>query len=210
MIDCNIISTGSKGNAILVNRNILIDCGVPFEKLKGIYIDLKLVLLTHIHTDHFAKKTIERLAFERPSLRFGCCEWLYDDTRKCGVDRCNIDVYDIGIIYNYGEFKISPVKLYHDVPQCGYRLYSGNEKAIYATDTRTLDGISAVNYDLYMIEANYEEWEINERIRNKTLKGQYSYEISVPYRHLSEEQAKEWLDKNNLSDGRVIFLHRHE
>ena len=33
----NIISTGSKGNALVIEDNILIDCGVSFTKLKNVY-----------------------------------------------------------------------------------------------------------------------------------------------------------------------------
>lgn len=33
MIDCNIIATGSKGNAVVIEHEILIDCGVPFKAL---------------------------------------------------------------------------------------------------------------------------------------------------------------------------------
>lgn len=38
------------------------------------------------------------------------------------------------------------------------------------TDTKTVEGISAKNYDLYLVEGNYDEDEIEERIKknNKT------------------------------------------
>ena len=53
MIDYNIISTGSQGNAVVIEHKILIDCGVSFKALAAEYRTLKLVLLTHIHSDHF-------------------------------------------------------------------------------------------------------------------------------------------------------------
>ena len=118
MIDYNIIATGSAGNAIVLNNNILIDCGVSFKALKEVYKELVLVLLTHIHSDHFSKTTIRKLAEERPTLRFACCEWLVSELIACGVSKRNIDVLEIGKLYNYGLFQISPIKLYHDVPQC--------------------------------------------------------------------------------------------
>lgn len=31
MIDYNIIATGSKGNAVVIDQKILIDCGVSFK-----------------------------------------------------------------------------------------------------------------------------------------------------------------------------------
>ena len=51
MIDYNIIATGSKGNAVVIDQKILIDCGVSFKALSKVYRALKLVLLTHIHRE---------------------------------------------------------------------------------------------------------------------------------------------------------------
>ena len=124
----NIISTGSQGNAVVINDNILVDCGTSFKALSGVYRGLAVVLLTHIHSDHFNKTTIRRLAKERPLLRWCCCEWLLNDLINCGVNVANIDVLEIGKIYNYGLLKISPIMLYHNVPNCGYRIFIGGEK----------------------------------------------------------------------------------
>ena len=66
----NIISTGSIGNAVVINNNILIDCGVSYAKLKEVVKTLQVVLLTHIHIDHFLPSTIKLLAENRPTLRF--------------------------------------------------------------------------------------------------------------------------------------------
>ena len=49
-MEYEIISTGSHGNAVVLNKHILIDVGVSFKALKNVYKDLKLVLLTHIHS----------------------------------------------------------------------------------------------------------------------------------------------------------------
>lgn len=48
-MNCEIISTGSKGNAVILNGSILIDCGVSSRKLEPYAKKLKLVLLTHVH-----------------------------------------------------------------------------------------------------------------------------------------------------------------
>ena len=80
-----------------------------------------------------------------------CCEWLVNTLTECGVNIGNIDVLQIGSKYDYRLFKISPIKLYHDVPQCGYRVFFEDYKVFYATDTRTLEGISAKDYDLYLV-----------------------------------------------------------
>lgn len=64
-MEYNIISTGSKGNAVVINDVILIDCGVSFRALKDVYKNIKIVLLTHIHSDHFNRRTIKALANNR-------------------------------------------------------------------------------------------------------------------------------------------------
>ena len=203
----NIISTGSQGNAVVLNGNILIDCGVSLKALAEVKKALNVVLLTHAHADHLNKSTIKQLARDRPILRFACCEWLVDTLRECGVQ--NIDVMQIGKVYDYGAFKVSPVKLYHDVENCGWRVFVGGEKAIYMTDTVTLDGISAKNYDLYLVEANYIYEDMQERISKKQESGQYIYEFRVLRTHLSKEKCDEWLLENMGEKSEYVYLHQH-
>lgn len=205
-----IISSCSKENATIIKDIILIDCGVSFKKLENYYKKLKLVLLTHIHADHFNKNTIKRLAQERPTLRFACCEWLLTPLLNCGVSRKNIDILKIGKTYNYKLFKIIPIELYHDVPQCGYRVIFDNYKVLYITDTKTVEGIIAKNYDLYLLEANYEEDEIEERIKIKQEKNEYCYEYRVKDTHLSKEQATEFLLNNMGENSQYVFMHIHQ
>lgn len=205
-----IIATGSAGNAVVINDYMLIDCGVSFKALAAVKKQLKIVLLTHIHSDHFNPATIRRLAAERPTLRFACCDWLLPMLIGCGVQKKNIDLLKVGKIYNYGAFKLSPVKLYHDVDNCGWRIFSGAEKAVYITDTSTVRGITAKDYDLYMVEANYSEDEIRERIRAKEAAGQYVYEYRVLKTHLSKEECDQWLMDNIGENSEYVYIHQHK
>ena len=204
-----IIASCSSGNAVIIKDIILIDCGVSFKRLEKYYKKLKIVLLTHIHSDHFKRDTIRRLAQERPTLRFACCEWLLEPLLECGVPRKNIDVLEISKRYDYKIFKVTPIKLYHDVPQCGYRVLFDNYKVIYATDTRTLEGITAKNYDLYLIEGNYDEDEMQERIKIKQQKAIYAYEFRAKDTHLSRQQATNFLLENMGENSEYVFMHEH-
>lgn len=204
-----IISSCSTGNATIIRDIILIDCGVTFKKLEKYYKQLKIVLLTHIHSDHFKKETIKKLAQERPTLRFACCEWLLQPLLECGVLRKNIDILQIGTRYDYKLFKIVPIKLYHDVPQCGYRVLFDDYKVIYMTDTRTVEGIVAKNYDLYLVEGNYEEEELEQRIKQKQEEGLYYYESRVRNTHLSKGQATDFLLNNMGENSEYVFMHEH-
>ena len=72
----NIISSGSHGNCVIYHKIIAVDVGVPFSMIKPYLKDLKLIVLTHVHFDHFNLKTIKKIAFERPTIRFFCGEWM--------------------------------------------------------------------------------------------------------------------------------------
>ena len=171
-----VLATGSTGNAVMIDGQILIDCGVPYKTVKPVAKALKLVLLTHIHGDHFRKSTLYALSAARPTLRFGCCRWLVRPLVEAGVKPANIDLYDFDRRYSYGDFTVEPVPLVHDVPNCGYKLQLPSGKVLYATDTNNLHGISAPNFDLYLLEANYEDAEIQERIREKKENGEFVYD----------------------------------
>lgn len=208
---CNVLASGSKGNAVIIGGGTLIDCGVPFKLLEPYVSRLRLVLLTHIHGDHFNPATLRRLHMERPALRFGCCEWLVKPLVDAGIPPRCIDVYMPDYGYSYVDLTVSPFTLTHDVENCGYRLEACNgKKIIYATDTATLEGISARDYDLYLVEANYTEAEMEERIKRKIESGEFIYEYRAAAGHLSQEQTEAWLAQNATpGKSKVIYLHKH-
>ncbi len=140
----------------------------------------------------------------------GCCEWLVKPLLDGGIPKQSIDVYKIGKIYDYKAFKVAPVKLYHDVPNNGYRLYIDEKKVLYVTDTGHLQGITAKNYTLYLLESNFEEEELEKRIIEKTATGQYVYEFRTAKYHLSHEQASEFLLRNMGKHSNYVFLHQHK
>lgn len=199
-----VIQTGSEGNAIIYLDNILVDCGVSFKAIQDHIENVYLVLLTHEHGDHLKLSTIKRLAFERPSIRFGCGEFLKDKLK----DVPNVDIYEAGKIYDYGAFQISPVVLYHDVPNFGYRIFKDGKKIFHATDTYTLDGISAKDYDLYAIETNYDEDTIWKIIQYKESLGQYAHQRGSINSHLSKQQAQAFILKNAGKEFEHLMLHQ--
>ena len=132
--------------------------------------------------------------------------------------RC-IDVLEPGEEYGYrtegGTLFVRPVLLRHDVPNFGYHFTFCSDvdnffRIFYATDTGTLDGIEAKDYDLYLVEANYEEEELRAREAEKLAAGEFSYESRAAVNHLSAEQAREWLTANAGPQSRVIWLHQHQ
>ncbi len=200
----HVISTGSKGNAVIYHNSILVDCGVSYAKLKPFQKDLQIVLLTHIHGDHLQLKTLKKLQSERPTLRIGCCQWLAPLLSELN----NVDVYEVGKIYNYGVFKVSPVKLYHDVENCGYRIFKDNYKIIHCTDTAHLKSITAKDYDLYAIEHNYDQEKAEQAIKEAQETGKFCHATGSIHTHLSTRQAWDFIQANRKETSKVLELHQ--
>ena len=208
-----IIKTGSCGNCVLLGGFVAIDMGVSYKQIQPYEKGIKIVLLTHIHCDHFNKATIKKLHSKRPSVRFACCEWLFQDLLDVGVDRRVIDVLVPGEINHYligTGLDVRAERLWHNVPNCGYHLEYGGEKIFYATDTGTLDGVEAKDYDLYMVEANHTRADIESRFEKKASAEEYAYERNAAMYHLSQEQAEDFIYRNIGNRGTYVFLHQHK
>lgn len=208
---CDVIGSGSSGNAVILDKHILIDCGVPFKQLQAFAKGLRLVLLTHRHGDHFHEATIRRLVELRPTLRFAMCDWMIPFAVGV-IQPSNIDIMHEGKEYQYDGFSVSPFNLVHDVPNCGWRIHLSDPdyKVLYATDTGTMDGISAKNYDYYLVEANHNEAELEIRAKEKLERGEFSYESRAALNHLSKQKVDRWLLENAGDSSRVVYLHQHK
>lgn len=210
-LNYRIIGTGSKGNALYLacgEHKVLIDVGVPYKAIKSLEIDY--VLLTHSHRDHLNEATVKRLAYENPSIKFFCTKYLVQTLIRCGVDVSNI--YFKPHI-EVGSLTLNRFNLIHDVPNCGWKLKfkDGKQKlkVFYATDTASLDHVSAKDFDYYFVEENYDEDEIVQSIKDKVENGEYSYERRVVDTHLSKQKADKWLS-NNIGDNSVyVYIHEH-
>lgn len=200
-----VISSGSEGNAVIYNNAIMVDCGVSLKALEAVKRSLKIVLLTHKHGDHLKLRTLQRLQAERPTLRVACGDFLLEEL-PCIK---NIDVLQVGKIYDYGAFKVSPIKLYHDVPNFGWRIFLPNgQKIFHATDTVHLEGITAKGYDLYAIEHNYCEEYIQQAIEEARANGEYTHAYGNINTHLSIQQARAFIETNRKESSEVLELHK--
>lgn len=200
----NVISTGSHGNSIIYHGCIMVDIGVSFSAIKPFIDDLKLVLISHIHSDHINHTTLKKLVKERPTLRVGCGEWM-----KESLDYCkNLDIYESGILYNYTKFQISPVTLYHEVECFGFRIFKDGHKTIHITDTAHVQGITAKGYDLFAIEHNYDEDTIYEKIAEAESQGKFSHQRRSINTHLSDQQAIQFILENASETSKVLHLHQ--
>lgn len=197
-MNCRIIASGSKGNAILYEY-VLVDCGVPYSKLKPYAERIKLVLLTHEHKDHFNLRTLKELS---KHAKIVCSH-----NMKRFLDGIEHIALDTNKWYSFGSVKLSPFVLYHDVENVGWRIEINGKKVFHATDTSTLVGLTAKDYDVYGIEANHSLLEIEDQIEKASMKRQYTYKIGAKESHLSIEKAIDFLVENANVKSRIEFLH---
>ena len=190
------IETGSGGNAFLLD-NLMIDCGLPYSKIKDHLDGVKYILLTHIHGDHFNKTAIRKIAANHEHIVFVCCEWLLSDLSNI-IDGCRIMEFSVGTVYHFDGFKISPVLAYHDVPNCGYRIMKDGWKHLHITDTSTLEGITAYGYDSASIECNHHRGKALELIEQAKDYGEFSHLPGAINSHLSVEEVIEFCKVNKI------------
>ena len=209
----NIVGTGSSGNCVIVNDKIMLDCGLPYAKIKNYLKNIKLIFISHRHTDHLNPTTIKQIAFNYPNIKF---VYDKDDIQithilgKNGVLFKNCWCIGVDRWFDFNAFKIKLKRLQHDVPNVACCLEINNKRLIYATDTLTLEWITAKNYDYYLIEANYHSREeLEKKIQEAEEKGEFTHLKRVLYTHLCEDDAIQWLKENMGDNSEYCFIHQH-
>ena len=98
--------------------------------------------------------------------------------------------------------------LIHDKPNCSLKINQNGYKLIYIVDTSSVDHIEAKDYDFAYIEGNYlDDEELNKKIEQDKLNNKYSHYERVKTTHLSQLQALNFIQKNNIKN--YEFIHQH-
>lgn len=206
-----ILKSGSEGNCIILRDIIALDMGVPFSTVKPYLKQLKIVFITHEHSDHLKKSTIKKLAFEKPSLAFCVGKHLVKHLINCGVNPKKIYVLEPNRKFDLGAIIVEPFELTHDVPNFGFKIIfkKDNYKTIYATDTSNMNNVEALDYDLYLVECDYNQEELEQRILDKQQNNEYIYEFRAANTHLSEGQWADFMLNNANGNSECVKIHQH-
>lgn len=103
-----------------------------------------------------------------------------------------------------------PIDTYHDIENTSYKIDLKPITLYYATDTCKLDYLDCLkNLDYYFIEKNYAEEEINKRIEEKMLNGEYVYETRVKNSHMSAEETNKFLEEMMGNNSKFVYCHQH-
>lgn len=193
-----ILGTGSRGNCIIIN-DVMVDCGLPFSKIKNDLYDINYLLITHTHGDHLKLKTIAKIAERFPTITM---IGNYEVYQAFNVDIIANEGFDV--VTN--DYTFTPFKCIHDVYTYGYCWQYGEKDIIYATDTSTLEHAPQKKYDYFFLESNHDEAKL-EAVRGKQT-GSYDPYLSGK-RHLSTQQAKNFFYMHRKSnDSELIELHQ--
>ena len=205
-----IIKTGSKGNCIIVEDKFMLDCGVSYKTVKPYLDSIKLIFISHAHSDHLNKTTIKKIGYEHPNIVFLCGTGLYQTMRDIGLSAKQVYAINTGTWFDMGMCKVKLDFLYHDVPNSALSLIYNDKSLFYATDTSRIDHILAYGYDTYLIEANYDtDEELDKKILEAKNKGEFTHYERVKHTHLSQLQALNWLDNNMAEHSKYEFIHQH-
>ncbi len=168
MFICPLFS-GSKGNSTFIateDTAILVDAGTSarqvgfaLERVSAGFEHLKAVVITHEHIDHIR-------AISVISRRYDVPIYANENTWNAILNMKSFNDIPIknrvmfdGDFY-VGSLAISPFKISHDsADPVGYSIYSGNKKAVVATDTGyfTKAAMSAaLGADACVLESNHD------------------------------------------------------
>lgn len=205
----NIIGSSSKGNAIIVEDKILLDCGVTYIKLKSYLKDIKLIFISHVHKDHLLPTTIKHIAYNYPTIKFLTgSEEVVKKLVECGVNKKSIFIlkprkkYDLGLI----KAKLEPLE--HDTPNYALMFEYGLKKCAYIVDTASVENIEAKNYDLYLIESNYKDEILEYHKQMCENEDEMYYLDRVDKTHLSYSKANDFLLNNMGSNSQFEYIHQ--
>ena len=204
------IKSGSNGNCYIYNDNLMLDCGISYKQVKPYMKNIKILCLSHIHGDHFNIKTIKSIIANFPLIHIICGEWLVPNLIENGIPKKNIWVLKTNTKYNLGQYTIELIPTLHDVPNCAYKIIINktNYKIFHATDLGNLDNISAKNFNLYNIEANYQQKLLEQHRKEKDENYEFDYTYRVEEKHLSYEQAMNFLVENMGNESEYNLLHK--
>lgn len=153
--------------------------------------------------------TIKKLAFEYPNIKFLVGEQIVPKLVQNGVSKQNIFALKLETWYDIGLCKVKLDYLYHDVPNYALHIDINGYKIIYATDTGKVEHIKAEKYNFAFIEANYStDEELDKKIEKEKAENEFSHYERVKKTHLSQLQAINWLQKNQIED--YVFIHEHK
>lgn len=213
MVKINVLSSGSSGNAVVLETNknsILIDDGVPFKKLCELFEKEKLslnkidaLLVSHEHSDHISG--IKVLLKKKPIPVF-VADCVAQFIRFPNDFESKINLIEPEKDFFIGDFKIKPFLLPHDaILTFGFAIFVNGIKIGYTADLGTFNEHIIKNLEdsnCLMIEFNHDL----DLLHNSSYPEYLKIRIASKIGHLSNEQGAKLLSKTITDETRAIYL----
>lgn len=202
-ITYQILTTGSKGNAILID-NILIDAGLTTKKLKTLvsFDDIDHVFVSHKHSDHFDKPLIRAFITNGTQVYLpeGVREKLEEEGKLDWREYDNVHAIPDNCEFECGDYHVTAVPQKHwDIVNYAYVLTKGDERYLYSTDLDTLEpsdlgeGLYGLGkFDIIFLEGNYDE----EWLREYIVSGVSLLDDGFDFETLTSDELNKWVRKN--------------
>ena len=154
--------------------------------------------------------TIKTIIYNKPNIKIitgskGVADILIN---QCKVPLKNVFLLKTKRWYDIGMCKIKLDELVHDTPNYAIHIDYKNNKILYAVDTAEISHVTAKDYDLYLIEANYMEDVLERHKKELDENHEYDHLYRVQNVHLSYEQCNGFLIENMGDNSIYEYIHR--
>lgn len=206
------LASGSSGNLAVVRSRrttLLLDFGLPSQlgiknvlRAAGVNpTDIAAALVSHEHTDHLGYAGL-RLLLDQGVPILGAREtmsaaWRLHEARtgRPVPENAFLEVVP-GSTYLLGDIEVTPFRVSHDVPTCGFRFAAGEggdrRCAVVATDLGCAPDALLAHFagaDAVFLEANYNDDLLRKSPRHPVHKGR----VAGDRGHLSNVQSGSFL-----------------
>lgn len=214
--DVQILGTGSTGNAVLIDDCILLDCGLGVKKLMPYLTNVRHLFITHRHSDHLSIAILKNIAKKiSPSIiRHGlhvnsdCYNFinknapeiaeLIETERLTGSSHLEFEARGT-------KYEVDTYPLYHDVENQGFVIRKNGKTLIHATDTSTMQDAPKGQYDMILVEGNYDESKLIEYLNSDDRETRYRAARNL--RHLSIQAHENFVKAHSHADTISVMLH---
>ena len=213
MYSITVFGTGSRGNSALVSdgeTKILIDAGVRLDIVQRAtsLFEIAALLITHEHGDHAEYAHICSERYSMPVYTTA------GTIKKLDIPEWRKNIIHYGKAFPLGgTLTITPFPLSHDATEpCGFYIKNAlGETLVWASDTGTMEGLEMAHpADCYVLEANYDEAEIDRKLEaNELPYAGLHGRLTSEFGHLSVQQAAAWLKENAGDNSNFIVLSPH-
>lgn len=211
-----ILGTGSTGNAVLIDDTIMIDCGLGVNKLLPYLQNVRHLFITHRHSDHLNISVLKNIAkkVSKSIIRFGlhvnsdCYNMIERKAPEIAemieserlTSHSLLDLKIDGV-----EYKIETYPLYHDVENQGFVITKNGKTLIHATDTSTMKDAPNRQFDVILVEGNYDESKLIEYLKSDDR--EVRYRAARNLRHLSIQAHENFVKSHSHPDTISLMLH---